>query len=183
MPNKPQHDAALLVLIKRSECGRTQLDLDQMRGILRKVRVQELFEQDEEINVEPIEIAEGFAGCPSAETEALPQLCLADNAVEGLTSAVRIDYCVLLWTYAPVHRGDRQNRRKFTLPLILPSSLPPHPLTRSISREPSTNRIRGGRPDQPRPADTNTPPLSPPSSPLPLLSVAMFIHVCSGPVC
>ena len=64
MPNKPQHDAALLVLIKRSECGRTQLDLDQMRGILRKVRVQELFEQDEEDNVEPIEIAEGFAGAP-----------------------------------------------------------------------------------------------------------------------
>ena len=28
------------------------------------------------------------------------------------------------WKYAPVHRDGRQNRRKFTLPLI-PSSLPP----------------------------------------------------------
>ena len=40
----------------------------------------------------------------TADTEALPQLCLPDNAVEGLTSAVKINYRVCLWTYAPVHR-------------------------------------------------------------------------------
>ena len=45
-----------------------------------------------------------FWHCPTADTEALPDVFLPDNAVEGLTSAVRINYCVLLWTYVPVHR-------------------------------------------------------------------------------
>ena len=45
-----------------------------------------------------------FWHCPTADTEALPHICLPDNAVEGLTSAVTINYCVLLWTYVPVHR-------------------------------------------------------------------------------
>ena len=45
-----------------------------------------------------------FWHSPTADTEALPLVCLPDNAVEGLTSAVKINYCVLLWTYVPVHR-------------------------------------------------------------------------------
>ena len=45
-----------------------------------------------------------FWHCPTVETETLADVFLPDNAVEGLTSAVKINYCVLLWTYVPVHR-------------------------------------------------------------------------------
>ena len=36
--------------------------------------------------------------------EALPQLCLPDNAVEGLTSAVRINYCRVEASFPRCHR-------------------------------------------------------------------------------